>query len=69
MEWERRKLDIRGEQYNTKSLCFQFFAILSAIGNPTIDYFSLDVEGAEFSILRSIPWDKVKIKVGPFKLF
>ncbi len=26
-------------------------------------YFSLDVEGAEFAILRTIPWDKVDIQV------
>ena len=28
-----------------------------------MDYFSLDVEGSEFPILRSIPWEKIKIKV------
>ena len=26
--------------------------------------FSLDVEGAEFAILLTIPWDKVDIQVG-----
>jgi hypothetical protein len=34
-----------------------------ALGNPRIDLFSLDVEGAEFRILQSIPWDKVNIRV------
>ena len=34
-----------------------------ALGNPTVDYFSLDVEGAEFAVLRTIPWEKVDIKV------
>ena len=29
----------------------------------TIDYFSLDVEGSELPILRSIPFKRVKIKV------
>ena len=28
-----------------------------------IDYFSLDVEEAEMSILQTIPWDKVTIRV------
>ena len=27
-----------------------------------VDYFSLDVEGAEMGILRTIPFDKVKIR-------
>jgi len=33
------------------------------MGNPTVDFFSLDVEGAEFPILKTIPWRKVDIKV------
>ena len=37
--------------------------ILLAMGNPVVDYFSLDVEGAELPILKSIPWDSVDIKV------
>jgi len=31
-------------------------------GKIWIDYFSLDVEGAELAILKTIPWDKVDIK-------
>jgi hypothetical protein len=27
-----------------------------------VDYFSLDVEGAEEGVLNSIPWDKIDIK-------
>ena len=34
-----------------------------AMGNPTVHYFSLDIEGAELAVLKSIPWDKVDIKV------
>jgi hypothetical protein len=30
-----------------------------ALGNPTVNYLSLDVEGAELDILKTIPWDKV----------
>ena len=33
------------------------------MGNPTIDFFSLDIEGAESLILRTIPFDKVDIRV------
>jgi len=45
------------------SQCFPIYSILLALGNPTVDYFSLDVEGVEDGILESIPWDKVDIKV------
>lgn len=50
-------------QGQSKALCFSFYSILLAVGNPVVDYFSLDVEGAELPILKSIPWDKVNIKV------
>ena len=46
-----------------KSLCFPLYSILTAVGNPTVHYFSLDVEGAELPILKTIPFDKVDIKV------
>lgn len=38
-------------------------AILYALGNPKIDYFSLDVEGAELLILDTIAWNEVNIDV------
>jgi len=34
-----------------------------ALKNPRVDYFSLDVEGSEWAIIESIPWDKVNIKI------
>ena len=46
-----------------KVQCFPLYSILVAIGRTTIDYFSLDVEGFELDVLRTIPWDKVDIKV------
>ncbi|XP_068222502.1 uncharacterized protein [Palaemon carinicauda] len=42
--------------------CLPVYSILLALNRTTIDYFSLDVEGAELPILRTIPWDKVNIK-------
>ena len=47
----------------TKALCLPFVTILYAIGNPSVDYFSLDIEGVELDVLQTIPWDKVDIKV------
>jgi hypothetical protein len=29
----------------------------------SIDYFSIDVEGIELEVLKTIPWNKVDIKV------
>ena len=47
----------------SRVICFPFISILSATGNPAVDFFSLDVEGAELPILKTIPWSKVNIKV------
>ena len=63
MKRERNKVAVRGEKHISKALCLPFYPILNAIGNPIVDYFSLDVEGSELPILRSIPWKKVIIKV------
>ena len=43
--------------------CFPIYSVLLALGNPTVDLFSLDVEGSDFEILKSIPWEKVNIRV------
>ena len=29
--------------------------------SPTIDYFNLDIEGAEYVVLETLPWSKVDI--------
>jgi len=47
---------------HVKMQCMPIYSILMAMGNPTVHHFSLDVEGAEFAILRTIPWDKVDIQ-------
>ncbi|OXA45062.1 Protein Star [Folsomia candida] len=44
--------------------CFPFYSLLRAINVTTVDYFSLDIEGAELSILKTIPWkDTFSIEV------
>ena len=50
----------------SEEICLPLYSILLSIGNPTVDYFSLDVEGAEMGILKAVPWDKVNIKVEMF---
>ena len=40
--------------------CLPLFSLLLALGNPTVHYLSLDIEGAELPVLKTIPWEKVK---------
>ncbi len=41
--------------------CFPLYSILLALGNPHIDYFSLDVEGPELDIIKTLPLHQVII--------
>ena len=43
--------------------CIPLTSIIKALGNPMIDYLSLDIEGAELQVLESISFDDVDIKV------
>jgi len=46
--------------------CFPLYSILLAVNQTSLDYFSLDVEGHELFVLKTIPWHKVDIKVGEY---
>jgi len=43
--------------------CYPLHSLLLAVGNPRVDFFSLDIEGAEMDVLRTIPFNEVDIKV------
>ena len=43
--------------------CMPIFSLLLALGNPTVDFLSLDIEGAELAVLKTLPWDKVDIEL------
>ena len=43
--------------------CFPVFSILQAIGVSHVDYFSLDIEGAELDVLRTLPLDQLTVDV------
>lgn len=43
--------------------CYQFNQLMRIIGRNEIDYFSLDVEGAEMHILNSIEWESINIDI------
>ncbi len=38
--------------------CMPLFSLLAALNVTTVDYFSLDVEGSELKVLKTIPFDK-----------
>ena len=44
-------------------ICFPLFGVLKAMNVTKVDYFSLDVEGAEMDVLRTIPFDDLDITV------
>ena len=43
--------------------CFPLYSLLLAINTTKIDFLSLDVEGDELYILKTIPFEKVDIKM------
>ena len=43
--------------------CIPLYSLLLAMANPTVHWFILDIEGAEYQVLQTIPWDKVDIEM------
>ncbi len=41
--------------------CFPLESILAALNRTHVDYFSLDVEGKEVEILKTVPFDRIQI--------
>ena len=50
-------LTLEEREGNLRLQCLPLYTILLALGNPTVNYFSLDIEGAEYPVLQTIPWD------------
>ena len=38
-------------------VCFPLVTILSAVGMTHVDYFSLDIQGMDFKVLKTFPFD------------
>ena len=55
--------DTATSKKRVKIQCFPLYSILLALNQLRVDYFSLDVEGAEMDVLNTIPFDKVDIKM------
>ena len=43
--------------------CLPLYSLVMALGNLTINYLSLDIEGAELPVLQTLPWDSLDIEV------
>lgn len=43
--------------------CFPLYSVLLAANQTRVDFFSLDIEGHELRVLKTIPWHKVDIRV------
>ena len=48
---------------STTLQCLPLYSLLLALGNPTVNWFILDIEGAEFQVLQTIPWHEVDIEM------
>jgi len=57
------KIELKEQTGNKLNLvpCFPFESIMLALNQSHVDYFSLDVEGNELSILRTIPFSAIVI--------
>jgi len=43
--------------------CFPVETILAALNRTHVDFFSLDVEGLELEVLKTIPFQKVNVNL------
>ena len=59
----RLALGARVTNQKTQMPCFPLYSLLLAMNRTKVDYFSLDVEGVELPILKTIPFDKLDISV------
>jgi len=49
--------------------CLPVWSILQALDIKVVDYFSLDIEGNELQVLKTIPFDQVFFKVKKIYIF
>ncbi|XP_069110522.1 uncharacterized protein [Argopecten irradians] len=59
-EWNKKN---RAKADPAEVQCFPIYSILLAINRTTVDFFSLDIEGDELGVLKTIPFKKVNIKM------
>ncbi len=63
---DKHKKRVNDEQADESYLfipCLPLYTILKAINVNNIDYFSLDIEGGEWDVVKSLPFDKISFEV------
>jgi hypothetical protein len=53
----------RMEKKTNTMQCLPLYSILTAIGVNHVDYFSLDIEGAELEVIKTLPLDEITVDV------
>ena len=48
-------------QFTSSVMCYPLGELLGIIGVQHVDFFALDVQGAELGILRTIDWKRIRI--------
>ena len=43
--------------------CYPLHSLLQALDNPRVDLLSLDIEGAELAVLKTLPWHSLHIEL------
>lgn len=61
-EAERWMRMVRMKEDFVEMVCFPLYSFMLALNRTTIDFFSLDIEGDELNVLKTIPFDKLDIK-------
>jgi hypothetical protein len=59
----RMDSELGREKITVNIQCFPMFSILKAIGVTHVDFFSLDIEGAEPEVLQTLPMDQMTVDV------
>ncbi|XP_042858215.1 protein Star-like [Penaeus japonicus] len=54
---------ISKQKTSTEIECFPLHSILLALERNFIDLFTLDIEGDELKVLKTIPWDKIQVRL------
>lgn len=53
----------KGVKINTTVQCIPLYTMIAALELKIVDYLSLDVEGLELDILKTLPFDKISFKI------
>jgi hypothetical protein len=48
--WGNTLVDAEKTSKSVRVPCYPFYSVLAALGNPVVDYMSLDVEGVELKV-------------------